>query len=58
MAEVTKEDLINELIHLQTVSEELYDYHPDNPDRTDVAGSYASIQLQIRELEDKIESLG
>lgn len=57
MTKIKKEDLINELLHLQRVSEELYDYHPDNPDKVDVVGSYTKIQLQIRELEDQISKL-
>ena len=57
MAKIKKEDFINELLHLQRVSEELYDYHPDNPDKVDVVGSYTKIQLQIRELEDQISKL-
>lgn len=57
MTKIKKEDLINELLHLQRVSEELYDYHPDNPNKVDVVGSYTKIQQQIKELENQISKL-
>lgn len=57
MAKITKEDLINNLIHLQTISEELFNYHPDNPNKTDVVAAYNNIQDKIKEIEINLEKL-
>lgn len=57
MAEIKKEDLINELIHLQTISEELFNYHPDNPNKTDVVTAYNTIQDKIKSIEDSLANL-
>lgn len=57
MAEIKKEDLINELIHLQTISEELFNYHPDNPNKTDVVTAYNTIQDKMKVIEDKLTEL-
>ena len=48
-------DLTNEIISLTKIEEELWDYHPDNPDRVDVKDSYQKIKDKIYDLELKIE---
>ena len=48
-------DLTNEIISLTKIEEELWDYHPDNPDKIDVKDSYQKIKDKIFDLELKIE---
>ena len=47
--------LTNEIISLTKIEEELWDYHPDNPDKIDVKDSYQRIKDKIYDLELKIE---
>ena len=48
-------DYQNEIISLTKIEEELWDYHPDNPDKIDVKDSYQKIKDKIYDLELKIE---
>ena len=48
-------DYQNEIISLTKIEEELWDYHPDNPDKIDVKDSYQRIKDKIYDLELKIE---
>lgn len=61
MSELTldekRERLINDLIHLQRLSEDLWQYHPENPDAVPVKESYANLQLEIADIESKLEGL-
>ncbi len=48
-------DYQNEIISLTRIEEELWSYHPDNPDRIDVKDSYQKIKDNIYDLELKID---
>lgn len=48
-------DFQNEIISLTKIEEELWSYHPDNPDRIDIKDSYQKIKDAIYDLELKIE---
>ena len=48
-------DYQNEIISLTKIEEELWNYHPDNPDKIDVKDSYQKIKDKIYDLELKIE---
>lgn len=56
--EEQKVELLNDLLATSTVMEELWNYHPDNPNKKDVAKEYkvlevikATIEREIKELE-------
>ena len=53
-----KTELVNDLIATTTVMEELWRYHPENPDKKDVVSEYevlkrvqADINKEMRDLE-------
>ena len=48
-------ELKNEIISLTKIEDELWSYHPNNPDRIDVKDSYQKIKDNIYDLELKIE---
>jgi hypothetical protein len=52
-----KIEMINEVIFLTKVSEELWSYHPDNPNQIDVEKQYHIIQGKITKLQDEISKL-
>ena len=54
-----KTELVNDLIATTTVMEELWRYHPENPNKKDVTSEYEvlkkiekDIKLEIKGLED------
>ena len=55
--ELKKEQLINDLIATVTVMDEIYNYHPDNPNKKDVVAEYNTLLKIKKELEKEIEDL-
>ncbi len=55
--EQQKENLVNDIIILNRIAEDLWQYHPDNKDKIDIVKSYSNIQAKIREKETEIEGL-
>ena len=55
--ELKKEQLINDLIATVTVMDEIYNYHPDNPNKKDVVAEYNTLLKIKTELEKEIEDL-
>lgn len=53
----TKEQLINDLIQLNTILEEVWSYHPDNPSRIDVEDTYNMLVNQISNLKKIIDEI-
>ena len=49
-----KIEKINEVIFLTKISEELWSYHPDNPNQIDVEDQYSKIQGKITKLQEEI----
>jgi ABC-type Zn uptake system ZnuABC Zn-binding protein ZnuA len=47
----------NEIIILTNIEEELWSYHPDNPNSIDINENYQKIKDQIYDLELKIEKI-
>ena len=45
-----KTELVNSIIHITMEMSEVYKYHPDNPDRTDVVEYYNMLKQQRDEL--------
>ena len=53
-----KTELINDLVATSTVMEELWRYHPENPDKKDVVSEY-EILVKIKvDIENEIKELG
>ena len=61
MKEITleqhRENLVNDLIKLNRMAEDLWQYHPDNKDKIDIVKSFDNIQAKIKEKETEIERL-
>ena len=52
-----KIELVNELILLTKVTEELWSYHPENPNKIDVEKQYYTVQGRFTKLQDEISKL-
>ena len=52
-----KTEMINEIIFLTKISEELWQYHPRNPDRINVENEYEKINTKITNLQTEIQKL-
>jgi len=53
-----KIELVNEVIFLNDRMEELWRYHPDNPNKVDVVWEYNNIKNELDLIEDRIQQLG
>ena len=56
--EQQRENLVNDLIILNRMAEDLWQYHPDNKDKIDIVKSFSNICDKIKEKETEIEKLG
>lgn len=54
---VNKSQLVNDIINLSRLVDEMYTYHPDNPDRVDVVEETEKIKKRIEDLSAQIEEL-
>lgn len=57
MSKKIKTELINELIAVGTVLEELYKYHPDNPNQEDIVAEYNQLLKIQGDIENELETL-
>ena len=57
MSEEIKTELINELIAVGTVLEEIWKYHPDNPDKLDVIAEYNQLLKIQGDIENELKAL-
>ena len=57
MSKKIKTELINELIAVGTVLEELYKYHPDNPNQEDIIAEYNQLLKIQGDIENELETL-
>ena len=55
--EEQKANLINDLIAVSTVMDELWNYHPDNPNKKDVIVEYKTLEQIKLDIEKEIEDL-
>jgi hypothetical protein len=53
-----KIELVNEVIFLNDRLEDLWRYHPDNPNKIDVVWEYNNIKNELDLIEDRIQQLG
>ena len=51
-------DLVNDLIATTTVMDELWHYHPENPNRKDIAEEYKVLEKIKDQIEEEIKNLG
>lgn len=56
--EEQKANLINDLLAVSTVMEEVWNYHPDNPDKKDVIKEYQTLLQIQKDIEDELKELG
>jgi len=56
--EEQKTNLINDLLAVSTVMEEVWNYHPDNPDKKDVIKEYQTLLQIQKDIEDELKELG
>ena len=52
-----KSQLVNDIINLSRLIDEMYVYHPDNPDRVDVVEETERIKKIISDLSAQIDGL-
>ncbi len=52
-----KTELINDLIATTTVMEEIWNYHPDNPNKRDIVVDYKLFKEDIKNIESKLLKL-
>ena len=56
--EEQKANLINDLLAVSTVMEEIWNYHPDNPDKKDVIKEYQTLLQIQKDIETELKELG
>jgi translation initiation factor IF-2 len=52
-----KIEMINEIIFLNKIASEMWQYHPNNPQQINVVTEYQQVQDKIEELQNKISEL-
>ena len=57
LLEEQKANLVNDLIALSTVIDEIWNYHPDNPNQKDVVTEYNQLLKIKGDIENELESL-
>ena len=55
--EEQKVNLVNDLIALSTVMEELWSYHPENPEKKDIVAEYNQLLKIQGDIENELKSL-
>ena len=52
-----KSDLINRLMEIEERIEELWEFHPDNPDAVDIVDEFNKLQRDASGIEDYLQTL-
>jgi len=55
--EKLRSELVNEAIFLSDIQDQLWRYHPDNPQKVDIVWEYEQCEAQMVEIENKIKEL-
>tara|TARA_B100001769_G_C21960253_1_gene516759 strand:- start:641 stop:832 length:192 start_codon:yes stop_codon:yes gene_type:complete len=55
--EYKKSELIADLLATQTVMEEMWRYHPENPDKKDVTQEYNVLKQMCSDIEKELSDL-
>ena len=50
-------ELVNNIIFLTQRMDEMWSYHPDNPNKLDIVGEYKSMKEQIDEYQNQLDDL-
>ena len=53
-----KTELVNDLVATSTVIDELWRYHPDNPEKKDVELEYEILKQIQKDIESELAGLG
>ena len=53
-----KTELVNDLVATSTVIDELWKYHPDNPEKKDVELEYEILKQIQKDIESELAGLG
>tara|TARA_R100001591_G_scaffold116011_1_gene132298 strand:- start:58 stop:252 length:195 start_codon:yes stop_codon:yes gene_type:complete len=53
-----KSELVADLVATQTVMDEVWRYHPDNPDKKDVIKEYNILKQIKTDIEEELDKLG
>ena len=57
LLEEKKVNLVNDLIAANTGTEDVWKYHPDNPNKHDVVEEYNQLKQIINDIEEEIEEV-
>ena len=57
LLEEKKVNLVNDLIAANTVTEEIWKYHPDNPNKHDVVEEYKQLKQIMNDIEEEIKEV-
>lgn len=52
-----KVELVNDLVAITTVMDELWNYHPENPNKKDIVGEYNQLLKIKGDIENEIAEL-
>jgi hypothetical protein len=55
--DLQKAELINDLLATSTVMEELWNYHPENPNKKDVIKEYQTLLKIQKDIEKELKEL-
>lgn len=55
--ETKRVGLINDLIATNTVMEELWRYHPNNPDKADIVSEYGHLESSKNQIEEELSEV-
>tara|TARA_R100001224_G_C3997813_1_gene141507 strand:+ start:34 stop:246 length:213 start_codon:yes stop_codon:yes gene_type:complete len=55
--ETKRVGLINDLIATNTVMEEIWKYHPDNPNKSDIKAEYDSLKSAQFQVEEELKEV-
>lgn len=51
------EDLLNDLIHWGHLKEDIWKYHPDNPERVDIVDEYNRISEKFEQIKSLLKQI-
>jgi hypothetical protein len=52
-----KAELINDLMSTITVMEEIWRYHPTNPDKVDISEAYSQLEVIREDIEAELDAI-
>ena len=53
-----KNELVSELAFLSELKDKVWKYHPNNPDKASVVDEYAQLQMEMDDIEERLDQLG